>query len=80
MSLLTPTPAVPEDEGQEINTNVFNANNHMDNTARVHAEGFEVFNNNGYGSSLGGSNTRKRNMLRVFLCPIFAIRRPILVK
>ncbi len=38
----TDTPAITDDEGQEINTNIFNVNDHMDHIARIRAEGFNV--------------------------------------
>jgi hypothetical protein len=42
----TPAPAVTDDEGQEINSDVFNANDRMDDIARIRAEGFEVDDDN----------------------------------
>ena len=42
----TPALAVTDDEGQEINADVFNANDCMDDIARIHAEGFEVNDDN----------------------------------
>ena len=42
----TPALAIIDDEGQEIIASVFNVNDHMDDIARVCAEGFEVDNNN----------------------------------
>ena len=42
----TPAPAVMDNEGQEINSQIFNANNCMDDIARVRAEGFEVYDDN----------------------------------
>jgi hypothetical protein len=38
----TLAPTVMEDEGREINADVFNANDRMDDIARIRAEGFEV--------------------------------------
>jgi len=42
----TPAPAVTDDEGQEINVDVFNANDRMDDISRIRAEGFEVDDDN----------------------------------
>jgi hypothetical protein len=42
----TATSAVPDNEGQEINTNIFNANNITEDIARVRAEGFKVDDDN----------------------------------
>lgn len=42
----TPAPAVTDDGGREINADVFNANDHMDDIARIRAEGFEVDDDN----------------------------------
>jgi hypothetical protein len=39
-------PAVPDNEGQEINTNIFNATNIMEDITRMSAEGFEVVDDN----------------------------------
>ena len=41
-----PAPAVTDDEGREINADVFNANDRMDDIARICAEGFEVDDDN----------------------------------
>ena len=42
----TPAPAITDNEGQEINTDVFNANDRTDDIAHIRAEGFEVNNDN----------------------------------
>jgi hypothetical protein len=42
----TAAPAIPANEGQEINTNIFNTTNIMENITCICAEGFEVDDNN----------------------------------
>ena len=42
----TPAPAFTDDEGQEINADVFNVNDRTDDIARIRAEGFEVDDDN----------------------------------
>ena len=42
----TPAPAVMDDEGREINADVFKVNDCMDDIARIRAEGFEVDDDN----------------------------------
>ncbi len=42
----TATPAVPDNKGQKINTNIFNVNKIMEDIADICAEGFEVDDDN----------------------------------